>query len=55
MRNRPGTRIKRGCVSALLRLVDGEIVDGWAIGDSLGLMQQLGAIAARGEAAGWRN
>jgi hypothetical protein len=55
VRNRPSIRIKRGCVSALLCLVDGEIVDGWAIEDSLGLMQRLGAIAARGEAAGWRN
>jgi len=53
--NRPSTTIERGCVSALLGLVDGEIVDGWAIGDSLGLMQRLGAIPARGEAAGWRN
>lgn len=27
---------------AIFRIVDGKIVDGWVIGDTLGLMQQIG-------------
>jgi steroid delta-isomerase-like uncharacterized protein len=33
------------------RVVDGQIVEHWAVADMLGLMQQLGAIPAPGKAA----
>lgn len=31
---------------AIFRIAEGKISDGWVIGDTLGLMKQLGAIAA---------
>ncbi len=37
---------------AIFRIAGGKIVDGWVHGDTLSLMQQLGAIPATGRASG---
>ncbi len=36
--------------NSIFRIADGKIVEGWVEGDHLGLMQQLGAIPAPGQA-----